>query len=122
MVRMVAMTASEMSSQVGATKMSAASANSSPSRIQVAKRSQIWRPSNPVAWPRGHGLQRAEGDDEHGAALDGESDVARDQSELLLKRCVQAPKPPTLTSNGRCETRMQGLARGELRLDHKQSA
>ena len=47
MVRMVAITASlEMSSQVGATavrKMPAASANSSASRLQVAKRSQIRR-------------------------------------------------------------------------------
>src|SRR5680860_782828 len=46
MVRMVAITASfQMSSQVGATavrRMSAASANSSASRIQVANFSQIW--------------------------------------------------------------------------------
>ena len=101
---MVAMTASfEMSSQVGATavrKMSAASANSSPSKIQVANRSQIWRPSNPVAWPLaiafmqgGHGLQRAEGDDEHRAALDGKRNVARDQIEFVCERRVQAPTP-----------------------------
>src|SRR6185437_2077783 len=55
MVRIAAITASlVMSSQVGATAVrttSAASANSSASRIQVANLSQIWRPSISPARP-----------------------------------------------------------------------
>jgi len=99
MVRMVAITASlEMSSQVGATavrKMSAASANSSASRIQVAKRSQIRRPSISPACDRlqqaGYGLKGAESHDEHGAALDDKCNVARDEIELAFERCIQVP-------------------------------
>jgi hypothetical protein len=103
MVRMVAMTASfEMSSQVGATavrKMSAASAfepeqdpggesepdlaSFQPRRLAVGDR----------LYEGGHGLQRAEGDDEHRAALDGKRNVARDQIEFVCERRVQAPTP-----------------------------
>jgi hypothetical protein len=39
----------------------------------------------------GHGLQRAEGDNEDRAAFDGEGNVACDQIELLLERRVPAP-------------------------------
>src|SRR5262245_8764373 len=103
MVRMVAITASfEMSSQVGATavrKISAARANSSPSNIQVAKRSQICRPFNPVAWPLAIALNRAAIDCKapkattNGAALYGETHVARDQTEFAFERRVQPPAP-----------------------------
>src|SRR3990170_5647542 len=97
MVRMVAITASfEMSYQVGATAVrtrSAARANSSASRIQVAKRSQISRPSLPPGGApddrRHHppnGLDGAKGHDEHRPRLDDERDVARDLIELLFER------------------------------------
>ena len=85
MVRMVAITASfEMSSQVGATAVrtrSAASANSSASRIHVAKRSQNLPAAHLVGGAverRGqHAGERLEGavaHDKDGRSLDGEGD------------------------------------------------
>jgi len=112
MVRMVAMTASLlMSSQVGATavrKMSGERkfereqdpggeaqpdlASFAPRRLAIGDRPK----------QSGHGLQRSEGDDEDGAALDGEGDVAGDEIELLLERRVQAP--PLQYGAGRAAT------------------
>ena len=99
MVRMVAMTASfEMSSQVGADiggkrkfepeqdpggESEPDLASFQPRRLAVRDRLQ----------QGGHGLQRAEGDDEHRAALDGKRNVARDQIEFVCERRVQAPTP-----------------------------
>ena len=102
MVRMVAMTASlAMSSQVGATAVrtrSAASANSSASRIQVANLSQISRPASSLA-PRLKiapiapmiACSARKLHDEDRACLDEERDIDRDLAELLLERDGHAP-------------------------------
>src|SRR6185503_14441045 len=59
-------------------------------------------------------LQRAEGDDEHRAAFDGEGNVACDQIEMLLERRVQAPTPadPGVKRRNECEGRTLSAARG----------
>jgi hypothetical protein len=86
MVRMGAITPSlEMSSQVGATagrKMPAASANSSASRIQVAKAEPdlavldfAGRACGDRLQQAGYGLKGAESHDKHGAPLDDRRNV-----------------------------------------------
>ena len=102
MVRMVAITASlVMSSQVGATAVrtrSAASANSSASRIQVANLSQIVPARHLVGGAlkdqrddAAKRLQRAEADDEHRRGLDDERDEAGDLLEIVLDEYGPSP-------------------------------
>jgi hypothetical protein len=93
---MVAITASlAMSSQVGATAVrtrSAASANSSASRIQ-GREPDPNLPSFHLAGGSsdhydndgGKCLEGAEGDNENGACLNDERDVARNLAELLMR-------------------------------------
>jgi hypothetical protein len=96
MVRMVAITASlAMSSQVGATAV----------RTRSAAKGKLKREQNPSREPdpdlpplhlvggfsedrrnhSGKGLHSAEGNDEHGASLDEERDIARNRAELFFK-------------------------------------
>lgn len=95
MVRMVAITASlAMSSQVGATAVrtrSAARANSSelnPSREPDPDLPPLHLVGGFSEDRRNHsgkGLHSAEGNDEHGASLDEERDIARNRAELFFK-------------------------------------
>jgi hypothetical protein len=107
MVRIVAITASfEISSQVGATAVrtrSAASANSSASKIQVANLSQISPADHLVggaaergSHQSGQRLDRAVAHDENGGRFDGKGDEPCNLLELLLEPYAGSPLQATV--------------------------